>query len=187
MIEVVGAEVPSIRIGLCCEFTHCDVILVLVDDVASGTNLIVSNCISLFQIRSGFLALYESHKTITAIVWNSTASLTNDDLKGLDNPNMLIYVKDAAFAPANRDNVVIGDFAKNIVLTDVSEGNGNFYCPQEFKAETITYSREYNQTTEIGVARGWESIALPFAVQTITHETKGLIAPFGNDASNKHF
>ena len=129
----------------------------------------------------------EVAKTITAIVWNSTASLTNDDLKGLDNPNMLIYVKDAAFAPANRDNVVIGDFAKNIVLTDVESGNNNFYCPQAFTAEMISYTHEYRQETQVGVSRGWETIALPFTVQTIMHEKNGLIAPFGNTASSKHF
>ena len=129
----------------------------------------------------------EVAKTITAIVWNNETELTDDDLQGLDNPNMLIYVTNESLAPQNRNNIITYDFAKNIVLTDVTEGNGNFYCPQEFKAESITYSHDYGQTTEIGVARGWESIALPFAVQTITHETKGLIAPFGNDASNKHF
>jgi len=129
----------------------------------------------------------EVAKTITAIVWNSTATLTNDDLQGLDNPNMLIYVKDAALAPANRDNVVIGGLAKNIVLADVESGNNNFYCPQEFTAEMISYTHEYRQQTEVGVARGWETIALPFTVQTIMHEKNGLIAPFGNDASEKHF
>ena len=129
----------------------------------------------------------EVAKTITAIVWNNETELTDADLQGLDNPNMLIYVTNESLAPQNRNNIITYDFAKNIVLTDVTEGNGNFYCPQEFKAETITYSHEYNQTTEIDVARGWESIALPFTVQTITHETKGVIAPFGSTASGKHF
>jgi surface protein len=129
----------------------------------------------------------EVAKTITAIVWNNETALTNGDLQGLDNPNMLIYVADASLVPANRNNVVIGDLAKNIVLTDVSEGNGNFYCPKVFKAQKISYSHEYNQKTEIGVARGWESIALPFRVQTITHEKNGVIAPFGNSDSSKHF
>ena len=129
----------------------------------------------------------EVAKTITAIVWNSSATLTNNDLQGLDNPNMLIYVKDAAFAPANRDNVVIGDFAKNIVLTDVESGNNNFYCPQAFTAEMISYTRNFQQQTEIGFSRGWETIALPFTVQTIMHEKNGVITPFGNDASEKHF
>ena len=131
-------------------------------------------------------------ETITAIVWNSTATLTNSDLQGLDNPNMLVYVQSASQAPANRDNVVIGNdstgyTAKNIKLKDVAEGNGDFYCPIAFTAEMISYTHEYRQQTEVGVSRGWETIAMPFTVQTIMHETKGLITPFGTDSINKHF
>ena len=128
----------------------------------------------------------EVAKTITAIVWNSSATLTNSDLQGLDNPNMLIYVNSSEQAP-DRDNVVVGDFAKNIVLKDVESGNNNFYCPQAFTAEMMSYTRDFQQQTEIGVSRGWETIALPFTVQTIMHEKNGVIAPFGNDASGKHF
>lgn len=131
-------------------------------------------------------------KTITAIVWNSSAALTNSDLTDISNPNMLIYVPSESQAPQNRDNVVIGNdstgyTAKNVVLTDVVEGNGNFYCPKEFTAEMISYTHEYRQTTEVGVSRGWETIAMPFNVQTVMHEKQGLIAPFGNSTSKKHF
>jgi hypothetical protein len=131
-------------------------------------------------------------KTITAIVWNSSATLANSDLTDISNPNMLIYVPSESQAPQNRDNVVIGNdstgyTAKNVVLTDVVEGNGNFYCPKEFTAEMISYTHEYRQTTEVGVSRGWETIAMPFNVQTVMHEKQGLIAPFGNSTSKKHF
>ena len=129
----------------------------------------------------------EVAKTITAVVWNSTAMLTNTDLQGLDNPNLLVYVNDAALAPQGVQNVVVDGVAKEIVLTDVEEGNNNFYCPQAFTAETISYSRTFQQHTQIGVCRGWETIALPFTVQSVTHADKGAIAPFGNDASDKHF
>ena len=134
----------------------------------------------------------EVAKTITAIMWGKSTPLTNSDLQGLDNPNMLIYVADASLAPVNRDNVVIGNdstgyTAKNIVLKDVESGNGNFYCPQEFMAEMISYTRNFQQKTEIGVSRGWETIALPFDVQTITHEKYGTISPFGWNDGNKHF
>jgi hypothetical protein len=54
-------------------------------------------------------------------------------------------------------------------------------------AERISYTRNFTQSTTKGTSRGWESIALPFRVQTIQHETKGVIAPFNNPASNKHF
>ena len=134
----------------------------------------------------------EVAKTITAVVWAKGTPLTNSDLQGLDNPNMLVYVADASLAPSNRDNVVIGNdstgyLAKNIMLTDVESGNNNFYCPQEFTAEMISYTRNFRQQTEVGVSRGWETIALPFQVQTIMHEKNGLLAPFGNTSSDKHF
>ena len=129
----------------------------------------------------------EVAKTITAILWEGNYAVYNRELQSLDNPNMLIYVNDESLAPQNRDNVIIGDFAKNIVLTDTKEGNGNFYCPQAFTAEKVSYAREFRQQTQVGVSRGWESIALPFNVQTITHEKQGVIAPFGNSASTKHF
>ena len=125
--------------------------------------------------------------SVTVIIWHSSANLTNGDLQSIANPNLLIYVTDETKAPVDRDNVVINGFAKNIVLTDVAQGNNNFYCPQSFTAEAISYTREFKQKTQIGVSRGWETIALPFNVQTIMHETRGLITPFGNNRSNTHF
>ena len=123
---------------------------------------------------------------LTAIIWNPEFVLGDDVLATIDNPNLLIYVNDASVAP-DRDNIIINGRAKNIVLTDTKEGNGNFYCPKEFEAEMISYTRNFQQQTVVGVSRGWESIALPFAVQTIMHEKQGLITPFGNSASTKHF
>ena len=128
----------------------------------------------------------EVAKTITAILWENDMPLTNSDLQGLDNPNLLIYVYNGTQAP-DRNNVIIDGRAKNIVLTDAKEGNNNFYCPQAFTAEKVTYTRNFQQQTQVGVSRGWESIALPFTVQTISHESQGTIAPFGNSASGKHF
>ena len=120
---------------------------------------------------------------LTAIIWNAGFALTATDLQSSQNPNLLLYVSEASMAPTDRDNVVINGFAKNIRLSEV----GDFYCPQAFTAEAISYTREFKQQTQIGVSRGWETIALPFTVQTITHEQRGVIAPFGNTASNTHF
>ena len=105
----------------------------------------------------------------------------------IENPNLLVYVNNASLAPSSVQNVVINGQAREIVLTDATSGNNNFYVPQAFTAERISYTRNFTQSTQVGVSRGWESIALPFDVQTITHETKGTIAPFGNTASNRHF
>ena len=117
-------------------------------------------------------------QTIAAIVWNGNDPLTADMLSGITNPNLLVYVNEASKAPAGVQNVVVNGTASQIVLTDAS-GNNNFYCPQTFTAQSIYYTRNFSQTTEIGVSRGWETIALPFNVQSIVHESHGALIPFG--------
>lgn len=123
---------------------------------------------------------------LTAIRWYPTFALTNADLQRVNNPNLLIYVQSESLAPADRDNVIVNGVAKNVVLTDASDF-GDFNCPEAFTAEAIQYTRTFTQQTQIGVSRGWETIALPFTVQTFTHADKGVIAPFGNSASENHF
>lgn len=129
----------------------------------------------------------EATRTIAAIIWNKESALTESDLQGITNPNLLVYVNEARLAPSNVQNVVINGLAREIVLTDAQDGNNDWYAPQAFVAERISYTRNFTQSTTKGTSRGWESIALPFDVQTIQHESKGVIAPFNNSASNKHF
>ena len=116
-------------------------------------------------------------QTIAAIVWEGTDALTAEQMQGITNPNLLVYVTEASKAPAGVQNVIVNGTAAQIVLTDAS-GNNNFHCPQSFTAQSISYTRNFSQTTEIGVSRGWETIALPFNVQSISH-SHGALVPFG--------
>ena len=125
--------------------------------------------------------------TSMASIQAGSAAIPDSIYAQVNNPNLLVYVNEAALAPSGVQNVVVNGQAREIVLTDATTGNNNFYVPQTFTAERISYTRNFTQSTQVGVSRGWESIALPFDVQTITHETKGTIAPFGNTASNRHF
>lgn len=120
----------------------------------------------------------EAVKTIAAIIWNGDEALTADMLDGINNPNLLVYVTEASKAPAGVQNLIINGTAEEIILTDDS-GNNNFYCPQSFTAQSISYTRSFSQTTEIEVCRGWETIALPFTVQSIRHQSHGALTPFG--------
>ena len=129
----------------------------------------------------------EAAKTISAIVWNNSTALTAEMLEGIDNPNLLIFVSDASLAPENSRNVVVDGYLARLTLTDTNSGNNNFYCPQAFTVGEISYTHNFSQQTEIDVSRGWETIALPFTVETITHETHGAISPFGNTGSDYHF
>ena len=134
----------------------------------SVTNNMFSGCTKLAAIQVGY------------------AEIPAEEYANIGNPNLLVYVNEARLAPEGVQNVVVNGVAKEIVLKD-AEGNNNWYCPEPFRAEKISYTREFRQQTQIGISRGWESLVLPFAVQTITHQDKGVIAPFGSDASGLHF
>ena len=110
---------------------------------------------------------------LVAIIWNPDATFTAT----VSNPNLLLYVKASQYAPSTIKNVVVNGTANSITLTDAASGN-NFYCPQAFTAQKISYTHHYSMMTGIGESRGWETIALPFDVQKIEHAAKGTIVPF---------
>ena len=116
---------------------------------------------------------------LAAVIWHPAAAFAAT----LNNPNLLLYVEEAAYAPATIGNVVVKGVADNIVLTDAASGN-DFFCPQEFTARRISYSHRYSMETGMDEARGWETIALPFDVQRIVHESKGEIVPFAQRNSD---
>ena len=123
-------------------------------------------------------SLFADCQQLAAIVWQADFRLTAQMLQGVDNPNLLVYVKLLSDAPASVNNVVVNGRSNSITLSDRQEGNNNFYCPVAFTADRISYQHSYQQLTVIGECRGWETLALPFDVQTITHQSHGLLAPF---------
>lgn len=129
------------------------------------------------------LSSFTIPSNVTSIGRNAFSDCTNmttiDIPVSVGNPNLLLYVKSASYAPATIKNVIVNNVADNITLTDAASGN-NFYCPQEFTAKSISYTHHYGMITGIGESRGWETIALPFDVQKITHSSKGEIIPFVN-------
>ena len=152
-----------------------------------GLTAWVSGGVSLDEVFREVGGREVAAQTIAAIVWENSFALTANMLQGINNPNLLVYVNNASLAPQGVQNVVINGQAKEIVLVHATSGNNNWYCPQAFRAEKISYTRNFSQRTEIGKSRGWEGIALPFNVQAIMHESKGGLAPFGTGVGVKHF
>lgn len=143
------------------------------------TNLVNLN-ISGFSTANGAFQrnMFEGCSSLASIQAGN-AVIADSIYAQIENPNLLLYVNEASQAPQSVKNVVVLDAAEQIVLTDMAQGNNNFYCPKQFRAKSINYTRNFKQTTQVGVSRGWETIALPFAVQTITHEKNGTLTPFG--------
>ncbi|GEM_PF-6298765 len=136
----------------------------------------VTNTGDMFKDCSSLAAIQAGNANIPAIEYNK-----------INNPNLLVYVNDATLVPGGIQNVVINGTAAEIILTDAESGNNNWYCPQPFTAQKISYTRNFQQQTQIGVSRGWETIALPFDVQTVAAEDTRVITPFGDDSSSYHF
>ena len=120
-----------------------------------------------------------SNSILGALVWNADVTLSQNVFSNMGmstKSNFLLYVNSKSYAPSNVSNVVVDGSASSITLTDAT--NTIFYCPAEFTAQTITYTHNYKMKT--GGGKGWETIALPFEVQKIEHNTKGILTPFAN-------
>ena len=121
-----------------------------------------------------------SNSTLGALMWNADRSLSPSVFSYMAMPvyaNFLLYVNSQSYAPSNVANVVVGSTAKSITLSDAT--NTRFYCPKPFTAGTVSYTHTYKMETG-GNGKGWETIALPFNVQKIEHDSKRELTPFYN-------
>lgn len=178
MPEIEQAVVPEIATYLNYSFP----VVGLADSVFYSNRQLKSILIPA-SITSIGKNVFGSCPNLSAIVWQPLMTIPATLLADISNPNLLLYANASRWTdqvPSVISNKIHDGIAKSITLTD----GYPFYCPQEFIAEQIFYTHEYKQETVIGKCQGWETIALPFTVQTITHEdeTKGEIAPF---AANK--
>lgn len=81
------------------------------------------------------------------------------------NPNCLYLLDASAATPSGiADNVVKGDVAANITLTD--DGVHGFYSPISFTAQKISYTRTFDRGLQADYS-GWNTILLPFDVATV--------------------
>lgn len=110
---------------------------------------------------------------LAAVIWNPSAPFR----AVVSNPNFLLYVNNEKYVSWADQNAVVDGKAKSIVLSDAKDGN-DFYCPRAFTADKISYTHNYTMETGITESKGWETIALPYDVQTITHASAGKIIPF---------
>ena len=138
------------------------------------------------EIGSVGTGIFSGCQQLAAVSWTTNKSLPNDALSDVSNPNLLLYLNASATAPSNIKNVVKGGKAGTITLSDAT-GNNNFYCPVAFHADSVVYTHNFQQTTEIGICRGWETIALPFDVDTIYHEKGLTLTPFANYADSDSY
>ena len=150
--------------------------------VAGIADNAIANCASLLSVTfpetietvgSNVLA---GCTNLAAIKWNAGRAVPDALTSGVNNPNLLLYVKDKSYAPAAVKNVVANGTADEIVLKETDGGN-NFYCPEAFTAKRISFVHNYSMESGYKECRGWETIVLPFDVTSIMSETGSYVVP----------
>ena len=151
----------------------------------NGFNLSVSLPSTITTVANG---AFDNAET-SAIIWNSNTALPANAFSKVNMEtwkNMLLYVNKEGIAPSGFANTIVDGVAQNIEL---KEGYV-FHCPLQFIARNISFTHTFTMETVIGKKQGWEIIALPFDVMSITHAVKGQLIPFASyspSSSNKPF
>lgn len=140
---------------------------------ANGTKSIVKTSASELTISDDVAAVDLSGYTFTNVTANS-------------NPNTLYYLSESQDIPTGLSgkNVIKGTTASEIHLQD--DKTYSFYVPKEFTATNITYTRQFSTaaSTETG---GWNTMVIPFDVETVKVGDKTLSWFQNDDDSDKDF
>lgn len=116
---------------------------------------------------------------LRALIWKSVRADVPSNY-GVDNCFLFVYSDQIAVAGMGDWKAVIinGETESTI---QISAGDTGYSNVKEFKANKLTYSKNFASETVPGTSSGWQTIVLPFTPDSIYHETKGRIAPFNSN------
>lgn len=153
------------------------------DNALAATHLVTAELPA--ALTSAGATLFAGCDELAAIGWNADIAVPSVTLQGIDNPNLLLYVGQAEQArQTGIRNIVANGRAEDVKLSD-GTGNTNFFALRPFVADRISYAHIYGLETGYDDLYGWETLALPFTVQTITHETRGRLTPFAQATGHR--
>ena len=167
---------PVITIPEQVDTTSCRVVT-LADSAFYGMDRLLAVELPAGIARVG-KEVFTGTTALAAVGWKAEATVPADLLQENDNPNLLLYINNVEQAA----NLVFnGHFVENGHTGSITLTEGyNFYAPRPFTADAISYTHTYTMQSGMNESRGWETIALPFDVESIRHETMGELAPFAN-------
>lgn len=126
-------------------------------------------------------ALSGTADRLLVVRWNSTSAPVS--ATAFDAPdthaNLMVYAPEGTTADYG-GNVIIGGRAAQVTLYD----GHPVRIPEAFEAASVVYRRDFDKSTVKGESAGWETIVLPFDVQTVTASDGRSLAPFGSEAAN---
>ena len=130
-------------------------------------------------------SLFHGCVALNAVVWDAPLALPHNVFDEDSYRNLLVYLPDTVEVPTSLAQCAYATLVRDGHSGPLTlDATSAFYCPRPFTAERVVYRRTFRQSTGFGTSGGWETLALPFDVQRITHATKGDITPFGVDGEH---
>ena len=127
--------------------------------------------------------LFKGCTGLAWVDWQCEAVIDSTAFIGTAAGTLLYVLSGTEVAPSCQAIVVRDGVADEVVLYASSP----FLAPRSFTARHVTYRKDFGQKNVIGRTSAWETIVVPFDVQRVEHETKGLLTPFGTSDSGGHF
>lgn len=124
-------------------------------------------------------------ENLIAVYWNSPIAVPYNS----GTKTCFLYLANDQIA-YNRDswkNVIMGGVAESIVLNEDNVYNrraSRYTATKKFLAKKISYTRRFDDTTYPGRSSGWQTLTLPFTPTSITHASKGVVAPFNSEVED---
>ena len=117
---------------------------------------------------------------LQALFWNAPIDVPYN----YNTWNCFLYVEtdQEITVDGSWNNVILNGVAQS-TITIQENTDSEFRILKEFTAPEVVYTRYFGDTTTPGGSSGWQTIVLPFTPDSISHESKGLIAPFGSDVT----
>lgn len=150
------------------------------DSIFAGTRIMTIN--STAGYPEGML---KGMRFLTTVMWYPTdAKMPEGRIAEAGNPNILFWTVDPANAPSDARNIVKivsppDEYPHGEADSIRLEAGFPFQMISfNLEAKLVEVTKRFDATTEPGVCRGWETIALPFAPDRIVHENGTEIVPF---------
>lgn len=121
---------------------------------------------------------FDGSQSLTSIIWNTSFYIQL--FVDLSESNCLLYINsDAAVSHITKiNNIIRNGMAENITLIS----DKPFHCPVSFKTKKVLYEKKFSLNSGLAEAAGWETIVLPFNVESYYNVEKGALAPFSSES-----
>ncbi len=156
---------------------------ILADNAFAGMGLVSVSLPS--DVASYGENLFSGNTMLCAVIWNAPKAIIKSGFRPAgENPNILLYLNDNVendVAVSEKMNLIVNGNSDAVTLHD----RYPFHAPLKFDVAHIEFVRNFSKVTEIGGTSGWETLTLPFDVQTVT-ASSGEILPFASTGSGAY-